>query len=121
EFEKAWCEHNCPSVVRVCNEAYEVRSARKVEETFTLMSQGIPVIGQAALWWSPERIYGTPDLLVHSVWLREHFPDLIAEAEAARPSPRCASDHVREHYIFPIYAEISVRAYQETSGRNSRD
>ena len=99
EFEKAWCEHNCPSVVRVCNEAYEVRSARKVEETFALMSQGIPVIGQAALWWSPERIYGTPDLLVHSVWLREHFPDLIAEAEAARPATTLGDAGRNGHYI----------------------
>lgn len=99
EFEKAWCEHNCPSVVRVCAEAYEVRSARKVEETFALMSQGVPVIGQAALWWSPERIYGTPDLLVHSVWLREHFPNLITAAEAARPAPNLGDAGKNGHYI----------------------
>lgn len=99
EFEKAWCEHNCPSVVRVCNEAYEVRSAEKFEETFALMSQGVPVIGQAALWWPSERIYGTPDLLVHSVWLREHFPDLITEAEAARPATTLGDGGRNGHYI----------------------
>lgn len=99
EFETAWCEHNCPSVVRVCNDAYEVRSAKKVEETFALMSHGVPVIGQAALWSAPERIYGTPDLLVHSAWLREHFPTLMTEAEAAKPALNLGDAGRNGHYV----------------------
>ena len=99
EFEKTWCEHHCPSVVRVCSQADEVRSAKKLRETFALMTRGIPAIGQAALWWAPEHIYGTPDLLVHSVWLNERFPGLISPAEAAKPAPNLGDAGTRGHYV----------------------
>lgn len=99
EFEKAWCEHNCPSVVRVCSDADEVRSAKKLRETFALMTRGVPVIGQAALWWAPERIYGTADLLVHSVWLNERFPGLMTPAEAAKPAPNLGDAGTKAHYV----------------------
>ena len=99
EFKKTWCERNCPSVVRVCSEAYEARSAKKVRETFALMTRGVPVIGQAALWWAPEQIYGTADLLVHSVWLNERFPGLMTAAEAAKPAPNLGDAGTKEHYV----------------------
>ena len=99
EFEKAWCEHNCPSVVRVCSEADEVRSAKKLRETFALMTRCVPVIGQAALWWAPEQIYGTADLLVHSVWLNKRFPGLMTPAEAAKPAPKLGDAGTKGHYV----------------------
>jgi len=99
EFEKTWCEHHCPSVVRVCSEADEVRSAKKVRETFALMIRGVPVIGQAALWWAPEQIYGIADLLVHSVWLNERFPGLMTPAEAAKPAPNLGDTGTKGHYV----------------------
>jgi hypothetical protein len=99
EFEKAWCERNCPSLVRVCSDAYEVRSAKKLRETFAHMTRGVPVIGQAALWWAPEQIYGTADLLVHSVWLNERFPGLMAPAEAAKPAPNLGDTGTKGHYV----------------------
>jgi hypothetical protein len=99
EFEKTWCEHNCPSVVRVCSEADEVRSAKKVRETFALMTRGVSVIGQAALWWAPEQIYGTADLLVHSVWLNERFPGLMTPPEAAKPAPNLGDAGTKGHYV----------------------
>ena len=99
EFEKTWCERNCPSVVRVCSEADEVRSAKKLRETFALMTRGVPVIGQAALWWAPEQIYGTADLLVHSVWLNERFPGLMTPAEAAKPAPNLGDAGTKGHYV----------------------
>jgi hypothetical protein len=99
EFEKAWCEHHCPSVVRVCSEADEVRSAKKLRETFALMIRGVPAIGQAALWWAPEHIYGTADLLVHSVWLNQRFPGLMTPAEAAKPAPKLGNAGTKGHYV----------------------
>ncbi|HEX9110553.1 MAG TPA: hypothetical protein VF845_03685 [Terriglobales bacterium] len=99
EFEKTWCEHNCPSVVRVCSEAHEARSAKKVRETFGLMTRGVPVIGQAALWWAPEQIYGTADLLVHSTWLNERFPGLMTPRGAAKPAPNLGDAGTSGHYV----------------------
>ena len=99
EFEKTWCEHHCPSVVRVCSEAEEVRSAKKLRETFATMTRGVPVIAQAALWWAPEQIYGTADLLVHSVWLNERFPGLMTTAEAAKPAPNLGDAGTKGHYV----------------------
>ena len=52
------------------------------------MRQGVPCISQPALWWAPERIYGAPDLLVLSSWLRERFPGLLGESSGARPLRR---------------------------------
>jgi len=98
EFEKTWCENHCPSVVRVCLEADEVRSAKKLRETFALMTRGVPVIARAALWWAPEQIYGTADLLVHSLWLNERFPGLITPAEAAKPAPNLGDAGTIGHY-----------------------
>ncbi|MBZ5658296.1 MAG: hypothetical protein LAO56_23800 [Acidobacteriia bacterium] len=99
EFKKTWCEHHCPSVVRVCSEADEVRSAKKVRETFALMIRGVPVIGQAALWWAPEHVYGIADLLVHSIWLNELFPGLMTPAEAAKPAPNLGDAETKGHYV----------------------
>jgi hypothetical protein len=99
EFEKTWCERNCPSVVRVCSKADEVRSAKKLRETFALMTRCVPVIGQAALWWAPEHIYGTADLLVYSAWLNERFPGLMTPAEAAKPAPGLGETGTKGHYV----------------------
>jgi len=68
--------------VRACREPCEVRSAGRLRETLTLMDQGVPVISQARLWWAPGRVYGVPDFLVHTSWLREKFPTLLRQQEA---------------------------------------
>lgn len=81
QFEEKWIEEIAPSAIRVCTEAYDVRSAEKVRETFDLMQSGAPVIVQPALWWAPESIYGVPDILVLTSWLKDKFPSLVGEAE----------------------------------------
>jgi hypothetical protein len=84
QFEEAWIENMAPDAIRVCANAYEARSADQVRQTLALMQQGIPVLVQPALWWAPERIYGVPDLLVHTSWLRDQFPRLAeSDAESA--------------------------------------
>ena len=81
QFEEKWTREIEPSAVSVCNEAYDVRSSEKVKETFALMQNGVPLISQPALWWAPEKIYGVPDLLIHTSWLNEKFPGLLNTSE----------------------------------------
>ena len=83
QLETAWVQAMLPEAPRVCQDAREVRSAGKVEETWDLISQGVSGVVQPALWWAPEQLYGVPDLIVHSEWLSEHFPDLLPDAGPA--------------------------------------
>lgn len=80
QFEEKWKQEMAPDAIRICDTPFSVRSVEKVRETFDLMQQGAPVIVQPALWWAPERIYGVPDLIVHTSWLAEQFPNLLSEA-----------------------------------------
>ena len=77
--------------VRVCNAPFEVNSVEKFQQTLDLISHSAPVIAQPALWWAPEKVFGVPDLLVHTTWLREHFPQAL-------PAPS-APDH---YVVFDI-------------------
>jgi predicted RecB family nuclease len=76
QFEAKWLQEMAPGAPVVCRDAHDVTSRSKFEETCELMRQGVPCIAQPALWWAPERIYGAPDLLVLSSWLRRRFPGL---------------------------------------------
>jgi uncharacterized protein len=87
-FADKWLEQLAPGAVQVCAKARGVRLSEKVRETFALMQRGTPVISQAALWWAPERIYGVPDLLVHTSWLAAKFPHLVAPAGRLRNVPK---------------------------------
>ena len=97
QFEGRWVKEMAPNAIRVCAEAYDVRLADKVRETFGYIEKGIPVIAQPALWWAPERIYGVPDLLVHTSWIKERFPGLLSaagrEEGGGRPEVVGESDH----------------------------
>lgn len=81
QFEEAWLREMAPAAPKICSQPYEVQGAERVELTAYLMRQGVPVIAQPALWWSVERIYGTPDLIVRSDWLRRHYPSLPIGAD----------------------------------------
>ena len=81
QFEKKWISEVAPEAVRVCKSPIEVRSAENVRLTATLMDASTPVIYQPALWWAPERIYGVPDLIIHTGWLSERFPQLSERYE----------------------------------------
>lgn len=77
ELESAWVEKIVGAAPRVCQDAREVHSVEKVEETWNLLRRGTPAVVQPALWWAPERLYGVPDLIVHSSWVQSHLPDLL--------------------------------------------
>lgn len=99
QFEEKWLVEMAPGAVRVCAEPQEGRDARKVEQTFELMRLGVPVIAQPALWGATERIYGVPDLLVHTIWLRERFPMAMDEAESQGPAPYLGEGGQHGHYV----------------------
>lgn len=81
QFEEMWVQKVCPYAVRVCSEAFDVRAQEKLHQTRELIQQRVPVISQPALWWAPERIYGVPDVIALTSWVREKFPELVVENE----------------------------------------
>ena len=97
EFEMEWSRQAGGAVPRVCGESFEVRSPSTVRRTFDLMKASTAIISQPGLWWAPERIYGVPDLVVHSRWLRAKFPSLISEADSRIPAPHLGGGE--GHYI----------------------
>jgi len=99
QFEKKWIQKKAPGAVHVCSEASYIRSAKKVQETWELMLNGTAVIAQPALWWAPERVYGVPDLIVHTSWLRNKFSDLLSEFESQAIALNLGSKGIPGHYI----------------------
>ena len=99
QFEEKWIKELAIDSNRVCAHAYDVRSADKVRETFHLMQRVTPVIVQPALWWAPERIYGVPDLLVHTSWLKDKFPNLLAEAQQQAVAANLGNAAKLGHYV----------------------
>jgi uncharacterized protein len=99
QFEQKWLREMAPGAVQVCRSGAEARDAGRVRETFALMQQGTPLIAQPALWWAPERIYGLPDLVVHTAWLRAHFPGAIDEAAAHAAAPHLGTGGRDGHYV----------------------
>lgn len=124
QFEEKWLRELAPEAVHVCNGAFGVRSVEKVQETFELMQQGTPLIAQAALWWAPERIYGVPDLLAHTSWLKTNFPDLLdrtdghaaaAGLEGSDEPNRGDADHGGlDHYVV---FDIKFTTRLDTTGK----
>ena len=99
QFECKWLAEMEPGAVQVCAESREGLDAHKVQQTFELMRQGVPVIAQPALWWAPERIYGVPDLLVHTSWLRERFPTVMDEVDSRRAASNLGEGGRQGHYV----------------------
>lgn len=76
QFEQKWIMEMGRDAIRVCDQPFEVRSLEKFGQTLDLMDRSIPLISQPALWWAPERVFGVPDVLVHTTWLKTHFPEI---------------------------------------------
>lgn len=79
QFEQKWISEMAPEAVRVCSHAYEVCDVSKFRQTLDLIERVTPVIAAPALWWAPERVFGVPDLLVHSAWLRKSLPGIYSQ------------------------------------------
>jgi len=99
EFEAKWQAMMAKSAVTVCLEDYEVRSVAKVAETAKLICSGTPLIAKPALWLAAERIYGVPDLIVHTSWLKEAFPQLMPNFEDESAAPNLTEAPIPGHYV----------------------
>ncbi len=89
QFKEAWIKNKLgiKKLSPVCEKAYHVRYAAKVRQTLDLMAGQEPVIVEPALWWAREKIYGVPDLLVHTAWLKDRFPSAWQELQNGAASP----------------------------------
>ena len=87
-FEAAWIKNVCPEAVQAMDDDKDVRRVQGLTRTLALMARKVPVITKAALWWAPEKIYGSADLIVLQSWLHERFPHL-----------KCASADEPDHYV----------------------
>ena len=89
DFEAAWIRNVAPEAVQAMDDDKDVRKVQGLTRTLSLMARRVPVITKAALWWAPERIYGSADLIVLTSWLYGRFPQL-------RPAH---ADGKSDHYI----------------------
>ncbi len=71
----------------------------KVLETIGHLLAGVPVVAKPALWWGPERVYGVPDLVVHTSWLEEKFPKLFSRYEKDSIAANLSSTGKPGHYV----------------------
>ena len=99
QFEDKWKAEMAKSAITVCAEDYEVRSFDKVLETLNLIWSGTPVIARPALWLAAERVYGVPDLIVHTSWLKGAFPQLVPGIENESPAPNLEEMRNPGHYV----------------------
>ena len=75
-FEAAWIKNVAPEAVQALDEDVDVRRVQGLMKTLELIQCRVPVITKAALWWAPERIYGSADSIVLASWLYRYFPHL---------------------------------------------
>jgi len=99
QFEEKWIKELAASAVAVCREDYEVRTADRLFETIAHLYSGTPLIAKPALWWAPERIYGVPDLIAHTSWISERFPQLITQYERESIPVNVDSPSKPGHYV----------------------
>jgi hypothetical protein len=76
EFEQVWVTRMAPDAQRVCTHGSQARQTEYYQQTLKLIEQQVPVISQAVLHCASEKLYGIPDLLVHSEWLHANFPQV---------------------------------------------
>ena len=99
QFEAKWVAEMAPEAVKVCRSWEDVRNPEKVRETWELMRAKSPVLFQVPLWWAPERIYGIADLVVHSSWLLDRFPDCIDRNASAKIAANLGWAEGDGHYL----------------------
>lgn len=99
QFEEKWTRELAATAVSVCTQDFEVRSRDRVIQTIEHICRGTPILAKPALWWANERIYGVPDLIVHTSWLAERFPKLVPGFEDESCAPRVAGQDRPGHYV----------------------
>src|SRR5229473_5579268 len=99
QFEDKWIREIAPLASIVCAQDYEVRSIGKVFETIGNLHAGVPLVAKPCLWWGSERIYGVPDLVVHTSWLADKFPQLVTAYETSTSATNFPATATPGHYV----------------------
>ena len=74
-FEQEWLERvGGKNVVYANANDHDVREVKALLRTAEAVARQAPVISKAALWWAPDSLYGTADVLARVSWLREYLP-----------------------------------------------
>jgi hypothetical protein len=74
-FEEEWLKRvGGQNVVYANQHDHDVRHVSAVLRTVEAVMRKAPVISKAALWWAPDGLYGTADILARVSWLRERLP-----------------------------------------------
>lgn len=116
QLEQKWIREITPTAVGVCQRADEVRLLERFRQTFDLIQEETPVIYQPALWWAPERIYGVPDLLIHTSCLQEHFPDLLQYTPSSNVTTNAENSDSTGHYVV-----FDIKFTTELESSNKKD
>lgn len=116
QFEGKWISELAKPAVVVCLQDYQVRSIEKVRETVEQICSRTPLIAKPALWWAPERVYGVPDLIVHTSWLAEKFPQFITQYERDSLAVNLDPQGGAGHYVV---FDIKFTSGLEESGKKT--
>ncbi len=84
EFEAKWVNEVAGNLaVQSLDDDRDVRHCDAFYKTLELLNIGPAIITKAALWWAPEQVYGTADMIAHTAWLYKRFPHLAPD----KPEP----------------------------------
>ncbi len=81
EFEAKWIREVLPDAVQLMNKDWHVRRVETFLRTMEELHRGTPAIVKAALWYKPQQLYGSTDILLKSEKLYELFPHLKPEKD----------------------------------------
>lgn len=84
-FEAEAIERMFADAIRVCPTSTQVRQPQYFYQALEMMAAGVPVMTQVPLWYAPERIYGTVDIMVRKSHLIKVLPHLAAALGSDTP------------------------------------
>jgi hypothetical protein len=73
DFEAAFVKNVAPEAVQALAEDKDVGRVDGLKRTLDLMARRVPVITKAALWWGPEKIYGSADIICLTSFLLKTY------------------------------------------------
>ncbi len=93
QFEEEWLKRVGGEDVVYANEHdHDVRQVQALLKTAQAVARGANVISKAALWWAPDGLYGTADVLARVSWLRKRLPTLKPFLEDEHPDTYAVMD-----------------------------
>ena len=73
QFREKWVAEMATGAPSVCQAKYDLYQADSLLATCQLMLKGVPAIVLPSLWYAGEKVFGKPDLIVRTTWLRDQL------------------------------------------------